>query len=398
MIPLLLLLAPAHAQEAPDDGAYDYHINQARLFIKKGWTADALRELEAAQAANAEGFQAFWLAAQLHYDQMDASAAWEAAERAAEVGEGDERSSAAQFRDFLKSTYGELTIEGPYEAAASILQLEPSGPILDPELKRWIDKVALTLRTRTLLPVTVTVPAGEYTVNGQPVSVVAGKERDVALGRDDLGAKGMAKLLVPRVEIGTGVGVMFSDRVPNLQPSIETQLGFTQPFGRMIFGAMIDYSLRSYQVDDGTAFNPRALGGGLRFGTELMVGGPLAFRPSIGYRFALVPGIPLACDDPDLDGAYSCGVPGDASSDASVYAVGRAHIPFGEVAIDWRRAGRTTATGFGVRAAVEQAFGSIPESSEATVIDSDDTITFTATDTAWTATGIRLLAELSLTL
>ena len=396
MIPLLLLLAPAYAQEAQGD--YSYHINQAKLFIKKGWTADALRELEAAQEADPEGFEAFWLAAQLHYDLMDARAAWEAAEQAAENGEGDEKSSAAQLRDFLKSTYGELTIEGPYEAAASILQLEPTGPILDPELKRWIDKIALELRARTLLPITVTVPAGDYTVNGQSVTVVASKERDVTLSNDDLGAKGLAKLLVPRIEIGTGVGVLFSDRVSNLQPSIETQLGFTQPFGRLIFGAMVDYSVRSYQIDGGTASNPRAAGAGLRFGTELMVGGPLAFRPSIGYRFALVPGVAMACAAPELDGAYTCGPPGDGDADATIYAVGRAHIPFGEVAVDWRRAGRTTATGFGVRAAVEQAIGTIPESSEASIIDSDDTITFTATDTGWTATGVRLLAELSLTL
>lgn len=405
--PLLLLLtlaAPdATAQDTPappaDTAAYDYHLNQARLFIKKGWLSDALGELEAAAEADPAGFEARWLIAQVRFEQLDARGAWEAADEAAPLARtDDERMLAEQLRDYLQSTYGVLVIEGPYEDAASLLQLEPTSPVLDPDLKRWIDKVALGLRSRTLLPASVAVPAGVYAVNGQEVEVVAGEERSVALSRDDLGAKGFAKLLVPRVEIGAGVGVLFSERVANLQPSLEGELGFSQPFGRAVFGAVLDYSLRSFQVDDGTAFNPRAVGGGLRVGTELMVGGPLAFRPSVGYRYVLVPGVPLSCAGPRPDGDYTCSIPDGGGADATVYAVGRAHAPFGEIAVDWRRAGRTTSNGFGVRAAVEQAFGTIPEDAEAVILDSQDTIGFQVTDRTWTATGVRLLAELSLTL
>jgi hypothetical protein len=392
-----LFAAPAYAQDA---GSYEHHLEQARLFIKREWYSDALKELEAAREADPGGFEAWLLTAQVRYSLKDVEGAWKAAGEAADkAGSDEERASAEQLEGYLKSTFGVLRIKGPYEAAASILQVEASDPVLDPELKKWIDDVALELRSRTLLPVDVGLPAGSYVINGQPAEVVAGSDRSVQLANDDLGARGMAKLLVPRVEVGTGVGVLFSSRVPDIQPGLVTELGFTQPFGRLIFGAVVDYSLRTYQVSGGSDFNPRAVGGGLRFGTELMVGGPLALRPSVGYRFSLVPGVPLDCASPDLDGAWSCTPPGDEGvADATLYAVGRAHTPFGEIAIDWRRAGRTTATGFGVRAAVEQAIGTLPETGEARIDGSEDTLQFTVTERGWTATGVRLLAELSLTL
>ena len=396
---LLLLSPPAAADPEVDEAAYSHHIDQAELFIKKGWLSDAIDELEAAIEADPGGAEARWLLAQVRFELLDARGAWEAADDAAErAGSDGERRRAEQLRDDLRSRYGVLVIEGPYEDAASLLQLESASPVLDPDLKRWIDAVALGLRARTLLPTQVSLPAGVYRVNGQEVEVLAGEERSVALSRDLLGAAGLAKLMVPRVEIGSGVGVLFSDRVANLRPSLEGELGFSQPFGRAVFGAVLDYSLRTFQVGGDTAFNPRALGGGLRIGTELMVGGPLAFRPSLGYRYLLVPGLALDCAGPQPGGDYLCAAPGGGGADATVYAVGRAHAPFGEIAVDWRRAGRTTSNGFGIRAAVDQLFGTLPEQSEAAVFDSQDSIRFQVEDRTWTATGVRLLAELSLTL
>ena len=163
----------------------------------------------------------------------------------------------------------------------------------------------------------------------------------------------------------------------------------------MLAGVVVDYSVRSYPVEGfGQVRHPAAWTLGARLGKELMVSGPLALRPMLGYRYGYLPGIPFEC----LEGAtVNCTPPGTLAQepDVLVYAVGRAHIPFVELSVDWRRAGRTTATGLGVRLVVDHAFGVVKSPTTAEIKGSEGTIEYTTNEPRWSTTGFRMMANFS---
>jgi hypothetical protein len=398
----LLLLAgfqPVWAQDATQ-AAVDHHIDQAELFLKKDWYADARRELEAAVAIEAGkgSFAAYWLLAQVCYELLDAEAAGRYARVAASLATHPGQANAAtELANTLDKAFGILIVDGPYSGMASLLQLERTSNLLDPELKKFVDRVALAWRKRNALPARIALPAGEYTVNGHAIKVKAGRENRLVLPMNALGSRGFAALQVSRLEVSTGTGLFLSDRVGNLRPGLDIQLAATQPLKGWLLGAMVDYSVRSYVVEGvGPHINPTTFTVGVRVGKELMIGGPLAFRPSVGYRFGYVPGIEFDCFE--SAGVYECYDPretGLREVDAQVYAVGRAHIPFAELAVDWRRAGRTTAAGLGVKIAVEEALGTVPTPATATVLSDGTSIRYQTNDPRWSATGFRMLANFS---
>ncbi len=402
MIELLLSLTWALSPPAlAQSGDWEDHYNQAKLFARKGWYSDAAMELEAALAdpGGQTSFDVWWLLTQVRYELLDADGARSAAESAAALDDA-RASQAAAFAQNLATHYGTLIVESPREGLRSPLQLEREGLLLDPEMKKFIDRVALAWRGEVDLPATVGLPVGSYRVNGHLVEIQTGGTARLSLGMDELGTAALASLQVPRIEIATGVGVFRSARVPNLQPSLETQIGFTYPLNGWLVGAVLDYAVRDYRiVGVGTGSDPWSGSAGLRIGRELYVGGPLALRPSLGYRYGYLPGVPLSCDEVSADGVFLCGDPEEtAASVGRVYVVSAAHIPFAELAADYRRAGRTTATGFGVRISVDQAIGQLPEFSEAALGGGGDLTAWRTDDRLWTATGVRLLAEISLTL
>ena len=387
-----LLVAIAAAQSADD------HVAQAEFFVKKGWYEDARKELELAMEQDAENVTAHLMMAQVSYELMDAEAALNHAREAAALAtDPDQALQASRLADWLDQTFGILEVHAPYPGVQSRLQLERSSMMLDPELKRFVDGIALDWTHPQPLPLRVALPAGEYKVQGETVVIAPSEETVLQLPLNSLGSKGFAALQVSRLEVSTGVGMMTSQRATNLMPSWETQVGVSQPVSGWLVGATFDYSVRSYFVEGwGPIAQRNAMAVGVRFGKELMVGGPLALRPSVGYRYGYVPGIPFECGASPTVG-YRCLPPqaSDAEVDLMVYAVGRAHIPYGELSIDWRRAGRTTATGVGVRVSVEHARGSVNETGTARVHGTSDTIDYTADGLAWTANGFRMLANFS---
>jgi hypothetical protein len=401
---LMTWLPLAGAADAPTpDGtaAVEHHISQAELFLKKNWYADARRELESAIALELGrgSFTAYWLLAQVCYELLDAESAGRYARVAAGLAKDPGQAAAAtELSDALDRVFGVLVIDGPYAGMASLLQLERESTLLDPELKKFVDRVALLLRKRNALPVRIALPAGDYLVNGHRATVNAGRDTRLVLPMNALGSRGFAALQVSRLELSTGTGLFLSDRVDNLRPGLDIQLAVTQPIRGWLVGAMVDYSVRSYVVDGiGPRVNPSAFTVGARVGRELMIGGPLAFRPSVGYRFGYVPGIPFDCFE-GTGPTYSCADPretGRKEVDAQVYAVGRAHIPFVELAVDWRRAGRTTAAGLGVKIAIEEALGTVPTPAQATVLSDGTNIRYETTAPRWSATGFRMLTNFS---
>ena len=386
-------LGVAQAQDA------EHHVNQARLFVKKQWYDDAEAELEDAVRLpdGRDSYDAWWLLAQVRYELLDAEGASEAARTATELTrDPDEALQAQQLAEWIDATFGVVVIEAPYEAMASRIQLERNSMLLDPDLKRFVDQLALRWTKPQPLPVRVALPAGEYLIQGYAVSIQPGLDESVlALPMSALGESGFAALQVTRAEVAMGVGLYVGERTEGLGPSMETQVGVTQPVQGFLAGVVLDYSVRSYSVDGfGQVRHPSTWTLGARVGKELMISGPLSVRPMLGYRYGYLPGVPFECVEGNT---VVCTAPGtlDAEPDVLVYAVGRAHIPFAELSVDWRRAGRTTATGLGVRLVVDQAFGSVKSPAEAEIQGSEGTIEYTTDEPGWTTTGFRMMANFS---
>lgn len=397
MIPLLLCLLLAGPARA-EDPTVQHHVDQARLFIKKQWYIDAQIELEAALAtpAGQASYEVHWLLAQVSYEMLEAERAWTLAQQAATLtSDADKALAATQLADSLRSTFGVVEIVPPQRGMQSRLQLEVTGILLDPELKRFADRVALDWTHPKELPLRVALPMGDYTIQGIPVSAIPGEETRLELPMSALGAKGFAALQVSRLELSSGVGVLLGERAQDTRPSIETQLGVTIPVAGWLLGATGDWALRSYTVAGGSVTEPMSFAAGLRLGREVMVGGPLAVRPSVGYRYGTIPGIGLDCVS--AGGSYACAPLGDPPvGELLVYANSPVHVPYAEVSIDWRKAGRTTATGIGVRMSYEQPIGVLRSPAQAELQDDGTLVEYTADPTLWTSPGVRMMANLSL--
>ncbi len=394
---LALLLAADPALAADPDHAVD----QARLFVKKGWLRDARAELERA-AATPEGYRSFavhWTLSQVAWELDDPEAALEHARLALERAETEEEAEPARaFVEWCTSTFGVLEIAGPHPGLSSRLAMEPSRLIMDPDLKRYVNRMELRLKAGATLPLTLWMPAGNWRVNGREVEVTPGGAHRVELPLSALGTRGLAALQVVRIELSSGFGVWFGDRIDNLHPGIETQAALTVPVRRALVGLTVDHAFRSYDVASwGTASSHDAWAVGGRLGFEWFGGGALAVRPSVGYRYGWLPGVPFDCRE---DGrSLECAAPGDHPSDATLYAVAPIHVPTLEVAADWREGGRITALGIGVRLAVDQAFGRVP--AEIAGEWSDGTLPggpIRIDGGTFTATGVRVLANLSFAL
>lgn len=365
----------------------EFHLAQARQFAKNKWYEDAAKEIEQGLASGGDqSFDLHWLGAQVYYELNRVDRARALADRAVDLAPAAAIDQATAFRDFLATTFGSLTLEAPYPGMRSRLQLEVTSTLLDPELKKLVNRLALELRDATDLPVTIWLPEGEYLVNGQAIAVNAGGESRLPLDLRQLGARGLAALQVSRLELAFGTVVMFGPDVPNLRPGGAAELSFTQPLGPVLLGALVGWDARTWSGGSGeTVFDPLAIDGGLRIGREIVLGGPLAMRTSLGVRYGLVPGIGVECGEGD--GGMVC--PAEVV-DYELYVPGRAVSPFGELAIEYREAGRSTALGVGVKLVVAESFGTLPETGTASLPDGSQRDFALGGDDTWMATAIRI--------
>lgn len=390
---MILLLSAALA--AP---ATSYHLDQARQFVKNGWYDDAAEQIEAGLATpeGAVDFELNWLGAQVYQEliRMDRAAAL--ARRAADLAPNDDaRARCEGLYAYLVESWGQVRITAPYEAMRSRLQLEARSPIYAPEEKRLFNQLTLELREPTTLPVVVSLPVGEYLVNGAPVVVVPGGEKELALGLDQLGAKGLAALQVSRLEVSVGALARWGLGGTDIGPTVE--LAFTQPLGPVLLGVVADWDPRAYAtVADSRRFDPLAPAAGLRIGRELVVGGPLAVRPSVGARWVFLPGVRVDCAWTDATrSAATCTDAGAPDADLAAYVDAQALAPFGELAVEYRQGGRTTALGVGVKVAGEAAYAWLPGDGEIALGDGTGApIRYESDASPVLVPGVRLCATL----
>ena len=251
------------------------HLAQARLYMRKQWFDEAAAELEQATQtpAGATNAEVWWLLAQVRYELLDAKGAMDAARTAAGVASDPGEASQAQaYADWIETSFGLVAIAAPQPGVQSRLQLDRESLLLDPELKRFVDRVALEWTHPQPLPMQIMLPSGDYKIQGTPVRAEPGETTELVLPMGSLGQAGFAALQVTRLEVSSGVGMLLGERVDHMRPSWELELGVTQPLGAWLVGLVVDYSLRSYQVQDrGTTRQPQALTLGTRVGRELML-------------------------------------------------------------------------------------------------------------------------------
>ena len=399
LLTLLSSLAWGAEPTTAEDAAVQHALDQAKLFTRRGWVEDARAELEAAAdtPAGAESAALWWALAGARLTVCDAEGAWLAAEQAAALTEDEAaRAEALGFAADLRGQHGVLTVSAPHEGMFSRLQLEPQSMLLNPEHKRCVEALSLTWTHGVSLPARVALPQGEYTVQGQAVTVSSGAESSLPLAMGQLGAKGFSALQVSRLELASGVSTLFGPQAAHYAPSLELQVAFTQPVAGWLVGATVDWSARSWvMVDAGPAGSARSLAGGLRLGRELMIGGPLALRPTLGYRYGVIPGVALGCVGGGGEG-LTCDTVQRPTDDWAVYASALAHIPYAELSMNYRRAGRTTALGLGVRAGLDLVLGAPESPGVAQVTTRDLTVPYAVQDdAAFRALGLRMLAEVS---
>jgi hypothetical protein len=399
---ILFLFASLVALAGAAQVDVDKHVGQARLYAKKGWHEEAMEELQEALQTDAgrASFELHALAARVSYSLWDAEAAIRFAGHAADLTpDAAQAASMRQFHDYLDRTFGVLLVLGPYDGMTTGLEVERTTPLLDPRLKEWNNSLAEQLRKRQVLPRRVSLPTGVYRVNGLEVGVEAGKVTQLQLPMGALNARGLAALQVSRMEVATGVGVIFSERLANLRPSLDVQVGVLQPVGKFLLGAQTTWSARSYTVlGDRPVRNPYTYTLGVSLGRELLLGGPLVIRPAIGIRYGFLPGVSLACSqivgvEPE---SYECEDPNqerDWDPELYVYAISRVQLPFAELSLETRRTGATSAVGLGMKLVVEPLWGNLPSPAQANVGVDASPVDYVTLEDTFRGTSIRILAH-----
>ena len=345
MNPTLSLLSAASVAIAAPDAAH--HLAQAELFTRRGWTDDAWREIEAALAA--DGGEAdpavHALAAELAWDQRLALRAAAHHEAVARLHPNPAIAAAAGARAAdLRRQFARLIIDAPHAGMATRLQLEGGPRLFDADTRQYAQDVALRLRARGALPTTAELPVGGWAVNGHEVELRSGETARLTLPMDAVGRKGLSALQVLRLEVAGGLQLAAGPRAAALRPSPTLELGLTLPVEALLVGITASGTLQgSRGADDVTRQDPSAFALGGRVGSELFTSTPLAIRPALTLRGVRQPGLTPACFD------RGC---------ADALVTGWQLAPGGELAIDYREAGRTTAFGSGVRLAADLPIGS----------------------------------------
>lgn len=358
---IALLVALAGAQESD----FRSHLDQARFFLKRGWTTDALDELETAVATEDGRVdpEVWWLLAQVRLELGDLAGAEAAAESAHSNARTDEQLHAASaLAGFLRETFGTVHVDSDPGGLTTRLELSVPESFLDPAIGAYVERLAAThLEEGSRLPVDLQLPLGAYTVNGQAVEVSANTTSEIRLTPDELLAPSASQLWRGHFGIGTTSLAGISTAHGPLGPSLEA--GVRRLAGPISFSAEVAWRPQAHARAD-VAPVYAASGSAL----TMKMGAPIAsglgvWTPALGYRIAAVPGVELAC----TSAAWVCDADGEA--DLFVYATAWAHGPLASLWLEFGDAQRKSVWAPGVRANAGLALAGLPSAGSADVVD-----------------------------
>jgi len=391
MTPLLLTLA--FAQETTESVDFRGYVDQARFFIKRGWYDDAEEQLELATATEDGTLdpEAWFLLAKVRYERADVSGARYAADRALVNSRDDDTTrQTRELLAFFEEKFGTVMLEGPQEATATLLDVELTSTLFDPDLRVFFNTLKDRVREEpTVLPHGLGLPAGSYTINGAEVEVTAGERAPLVV---PLQGTRSTVLQTLQVELAAGPSLWFGPDAGHLLPSPSAQLSISAPSGPWVFGATLDWVPTLTQANSGAfAFGAAGLGVGGRVGFELPGTQPIVVRPSVGYRVFSLPSLEAACA---VDGTQAtCG---NAEPQLYVYGKGLAHGPLAEFTVYYQDRRKRSSWGAGIKTIGEVAFATLPATSRAESLGgSGYDVTQAEGTRSRVLPGIRLLGELS---
>jgi hypothetical protein len=360
----VLILALAAALAADED--YRSHVDQARFFLRKGWTNDALVELQAA-TSHPDGRldpEAWLLLSTTRLAAADVPGATAAAEQALTMARDvDEARQAEELAAWLRSGFGVLVVEGP-EGVSARFDLALQSMVFDATAQEIAGNVAASARRKGLVPRRFGLPVGTWQVGDTTAEITPGGTTTLRLA--DVGAPAAAVVDRAEIELGAGLGAVVARGGTWLPaPTLSTSIGYD--LGGVEVGALASLRPATYVRRD-LSRETDPLGGsiGVRAGFSVPGIDPWVARVSATAAIAWVPGLELAC----LSGeTFTCERGGPA--DLVLYARGRGFAPGAALTVGRVARARTFSVGFGVTGSVERVFGAIGSGGTAWLSDGD---------------------------
>jgi hypothetical protein len=337
VIPLLA----GSAWAAPGDD-YRSYLDQARFFLKKGWTKDAREQLELAVSTEDGRLdpEAWMLLAKVAFEGHDLVRCRFAADRALVQSRTDEQArQARELLEFVDAQFGTIVVHGPQDGATARLRLELSSLQLDPDLAAWIDAVRAAAAEPVVLPYVLGLPAGDYQVNGERVTVSPGARVEVAPRLGGVDWRSVA------VEVDAQGVLTAGARADDLLPAPLLGLAVSVPVGALDLGVGGTVGLQPHTTPTSTTA-ATVVGGLLRAGWVLPVEGPFLLRPSLVVDVSRAAGFGAPCAA--RAGGFGCGLDAPARQ-LVVYPTGLAVGAGGEVAAIWQNRRRARSVGLGLR-------------------------------------------------
>lgn len=393
----LALARPAAAQEPALEGAAATHLEQARLFHRRGWTDDAWEELQRALATptGARSHAAHALAAAWAAERRDLPVARHHASRAVVLAPSSEaRAQAAAVALDLEEGYGLVRIEGPRDGVRVPLEVRRARPPLDPAQRAWLADVSARLAAPGLLPVEVGLPVGPTMINGVAVEVVAGVPATVSLRRSQVTADRPLRVLTARLGVASGVSLWTGPDSAGLGPSWTTRIDALLPLGPVEVGPAFTLDRPTWTTPEGRVqHSPLAPAAGGRVAWSLAAARPLWLEVAADLRWGRVPGLALGCAG---EAPLRCGL-GQPDADDALRATWTGLRPGLEGALGYREAGRDRGLLGALRVGWERPVGRLSAAQPATLPDGG-TIPWAVEGRGLRLHGFRFLAELALTL
>lgn len=170
-----------------EDVDFDQSLAQARVFVKRGYYREAVKELRRTVSTpkGERSFDAHLLLAQACFKEFDIGCSFKEADEARGLARSsDERNAAQGVLDYLNRNFGKVEFQaGPSEVTEGYLELEPLDPILDIDVKNYFkQKVAPLVDQRRSLPWIMYLPAVTYKLYGKEFTIEGGTEMIVFAG------------------------------------------------------------------------------------------------------------------------------------------------------------------------------------------------------------------------
>ncbi|HND33275.1 MAG TPA: tetratricopeptide repeat protein [Myxococcota bacterium] len=358
-----------------DDAAVQHHLEQARVFFKKQWYADAAAELETGLAANPDAAELWWLAAQVALARLHAEEAiYYATGAIATAPTASRRDEAIAFRDRLRQNFGFIDIESGRAGLKKKLTLTPSFLQLDPELAAWTSQVQAEVAKGLELPAELSLPVGSYSLGGQTVEVRAGLHQELRLGTPDKAP--------PWLDLGLGLAAGGSG-----WPGPELGVAIGLPLRWLWLNLGGSWGPAVYaSPTGGPVYDLRAGGPVVGLGTDLVHLGVLRLHPSVKLGLLWVPGRPVSCS-----GGHC--VQGWEEAELRLGLLSPALAPMLSLAL-LQPVGDRLRVGLAAEAGV--LVGQLPPSGEAT--GAEGTYSWTIADRGWLGWRSSLRVQLSFAL